>query len=324
MKKIIFINFFIFIFIILFLEFTFNFFKLSGLMGIQSGLIYEKNGFHFLSPNTSGTVFGKKVYTDKYGFRVPNSTFQYDNKKNILIIGDSTTFGNGVIEQETFTGILRNKYKKINFFNSAVPGYQIRNHNENLKTLKKSENFKELEKIIYFFSLNDVFSVSNVTRIDSKKIEEGDNNLKKIKAINFLNSNLRNKSYLYMYLKGISSDPSKRWYQSIDKYYSKNSISEISNYFLDLKKYAKEKNADFHLFVIPYEYQTRKCDEGDLIPQKKIADIFNKNKINFFDLTREFCDNSKPNSLYYKFDPAHLSVNGHKFVFNLINEKINF
>ena len=103
MKKIIFINFFIFIFIILFLEFTFNFFKLSGLMGIQSGLIYEKNGFHFLSPNTSGTVFGKKVYTDKYGFRVPNSTFQYDNKKNILIIGDSTTFGNGVIEEEGLT-----------------------------------------------------------------------------------------------------------------------------------------------------------------------------------------------------------------------------
>ena len=136
-----------------------------------------------------------------------------------------------------------------------------------------------------------------MTQIDNKKIEEGGSKLKKIKVINFLNSNLRNKSYLYMYLKGISSDPSKRWYQSIDKYYSKNDISKISNYFLDLKEFAKEKNADFHLFVIPYEYQTRKCDENDLIPQKKLAKTFNKNKIKFFDLTGEFCANNKPNSL---------------------------
>ena len=97
-------------------------------------------------------------------------------------------------------------------------------------------------------------------------------------------------------------------------------FSEVKSQ-IDRLVLANEKDADFHLFVIPYEYQTRKCDEGDLIPQKKIATIFNKNKINFFDLTREFCDNNNPNSLYYKFDPAHLSVNGHKFVFNLINEK---
>ena len=324
MRKLIVINLIVLITLIFLLEIFANFFKLSGLMGIQSGLIYEKNGFHFLSPNTSGIVFGKKVYTDKYGFRVPNLTFDYNNKKNILIIGDSTTFGNGVLEEETFTGILRNKYKKINFLNSAVPGYQIRNHSENLKILKRSENFNEIDKIIYFFSLNDVFSVSNVTQINNKKIKEGDSKLKKLKLINFLNSKLRNKSYLYMYLKGISSDPSKRWYQSIDKYYSKNDISKISDYFLDLKEFAKEKNADFHLFVIPYEYQTRKCDESDLIPQKKLAKTFKKNKIDFFDLTEEFCANNKPNSLYYKFDPAHLSVNGHKFVFNSINEKINF
>ena len=77
MRKLIVINLIVLITLIFLLEIFANFFKLSGLMGIQSGLIYEKNEFHFLSPNTSGIVFGKKVYTDKYGFRVPKLTFDY-------------------------------------------------------------------------------------------------------------------------------------------------------------------------------------------------------------------------------------------------------
>ena len=46
--------------LILFLELTFNFFKLSGLMGIQRGLIYSKNDTFFLSPNTDGIIFDEK------------------------------------------------------------------------------------------------------------------------------------------------------------------------------------------------------------------------------------------------------------------------
>ena len=81
MKKIIFINFVILVSMILLLEIFTNFFKLSGLMGIQSGLIYNKNGFHYLTPNSTGKVFKKKVYTDENGYRVPNNDFKYNGKK---------------------------------------------------------------------------------------------------------------------------------------------------------------------------------------------------------------------------------------------------
>jgi lysophospholipase L1-like esterase len=293
-------------------------------MGIQSGLIYEKNGFHYLSPSSTGVVFNKKVFIDKNGFRIPQINFKYIGKKNILIIGDSTTFGNGVLEENSFIGILRDKYKNINFFNSAVPGYQIRNHSNNLKNFKKKKNFNEINKIIYFFSLNDIFAVSNVAKAKEKKVEEGDSKFKKIKLINFLNSNLRNKSYLYMYLKGIASDPSKRWYQSIDKFYSSNNIAQTSNYFLELINFSKEYNAELFVIILPYEYQTRNCNADDLKPQKKLTEVLVNNNLKFFDFTKKFCEQKNPNDLFYKFDPAHLSVQGHKLVFNLINDKINF
>ena len=45
---------------IIFLEIFANFFKLSGLMGIESGLIYNKSGIHYLKPNSTGAVFEKK------------------------------------------------------------------------------------------------------------------------------------------------------------------------------------------------------------------------------------------------------------------------
>ena len=71
---------------IIFLEIFANFFKLSGLMGIESGLIYNKSGINYLKTNSTGAVFEKKVYTDKNGYRVPNKNFSYQGEKNILII----------------------------------------------------------------------------------------------------------------------------------------------------------------------------------------------------------------------------------------------
>ena len=71
MKKILLVNFFGILLIIILLEFISNFFKLSGLMGIQKGLVYEKDETHFLYPDKEGVIFDEKVFTDRYGYRVP-------------------------------------------------------------------------------------------------------------------------------------------------------------------------------------------------------------------------------------------------------------
>ena len=115
MKKIIIINFIAIVFIILFLELIVRFLNLSGLMGIDSGLIYEKNNINYLVPGSSGLLFNAKVYIDNNGYRVPAKSYKYKASKNLLFIGDSTTFGNGVIEEETFVGRLREEFNEINF-----------------------------------------------------------------------------------------------------------------------------------------------------------------------------------------------------------------
>ena len=228
MKKIIIINFFAILSIIFFLEFFSNFFKLSNLMGIQSGLIYEKDSRNFFKPNSEGVLFNKKVFIDEYGFRVPSKNFKYFSKENIFIMGDSVAFGNGVKEHETFVGLLRKNFKSKNFLNSSVPGHQMKDHVKNILLTKK---FKNVEKILYFFTLNDVYNSSNVQNLKDKN-NEASYNLKKIKFLNEINAFLRNKSYLYMLIKGIGTDPSKRWFLNVHKKYINDDLTSVEEKFI--------------------------------------------------------------------------------------------
>ena len=320
MKKIIIINFFAILSIIFFLEFISNFFKLSNLMGIQSGLIYEKDSRNFFKPNSEGVLFNKKVFIDEYGFRVPSKNFKYFSKENIFIMGDSVAFGNGVKEHETFVGLLRKNFKSKNFLNSSVPGHQMKDHVKNILLTKK---FKNVEKILYFFTLNDVYNSSNVQNLKDKN-NEADYNLKKIQLFNKLNAYLRNKSYLYMLIKGIGTDPSKRWFLNLEKEYENINSSQIRKQFTSLKKFSESTQSNLVVIILPYEYQTRNCSKNVLNPQSKITEILDTSNINFRDFTNYFCNQKNPNKNFYKFDPMHLSKNGHMLVFEKLKNEINF
>ena len=311
------------IFLILFLEVIINFFNLSNLLGIKKELIYDKNGSHYLTPNTSGKVFGVKIFTDDNGFRIPESNFKYKGKKNIYIMGDSTSFGPGVKEEDTFVGLLRSKNLNVNFYNNSVLGYQINNHIINLDMINQ---FGAVDKIIYFYTLNDVFKSTNVVDANERKknISEGTFALREIKILNFINKYLREKSYLYLYIKGIATDPSKRWYLSINNYYEKNDINYMVSELEKIQNFSEKINAEFLIVVLPYEFQTRKCLLKNLTPQKKMVKIFLDLNVKYLDLTDSFCKLRKPSNYFLKFDPMHLSSKGHKFVYNLIQDETNF
>ncbi len=322
MKKIIIINFIILFSIILILEFSFNFFKLSGLMGIQSGIIDKNDKLHFFIPNSSGIIFDKKIFIDKHGFRVPSKDFEYKGEKNIFLLGDSATFGNGVLEKDTFAGLLRKNFTNTNFYNSSVPGYQIKHH---IINLGKINNFQRVEKIIYFFTLNDVLNSANITGIKKlEKTSEGSHQLKKIKIFRELNNFLRNKSYLYMYIKGKFTDPSKRWFLNTKNFYIKNDLYFLNNYLLKLKEFSDNINAELYVVILPYEYQTRSCTDDNLLPQTKLKKTISKLNLNLSDYTNYFCTLDNPSNYFYKFDPMHLSEKGHKLVYNNIVNEINF
>ena len=87
------------------------------------------------------------------------------------------------------------------------------------------------------------------------------------------------------------------------------------------KKFFKNINSDFLIVILPYEFQIRKCSDN-LITSKSIQNILNQLNIKYLDLTKNFCELN--NSKNYKFDPMHLSKKGHKFVYDILKDEINF
>ena len=79
MKKIILINFFIFISIILILEIIIRFSNFVGLQGYDNNIFYEENNITFSKPNKTFKVFGKKSRSDGNGFRIPLKNHLFTN-----------------------------------------------------------------------------------------------------------------------------------------------------------------------------------------------------------------------------------------------------
>ena len=96
----------------------------------------------------------------------------------------------------------------------------------------------------------------------------------------------------------------------------------MKNYVSMLNEKLKRENIFFKIFILPYEFQTRDCSNQNLIPQNKINRMLTELNVNYKDFTENFCEYSNPKSLFYKFDPMHLSEKGHSLVFNLIKNEI--
>ena len=319
MKKVFIINLGIIFLILVSLEFVANFFQLSNLRGIEKGLINSNQSIHKMIPGSSGVHFGKRIFIDKYGFRSPHQNYKYnDRNDSVLIIGDSVTFGNGVEESKIFVGRLRNEFKNINFYNTAVPGYNIKHFKHNLEEI---DNLKNIKKIFYFITFNDVYGGKSIVQLNESKSNK-QNFFSFNRIPDKINAFLRNKSYLYMLVLGIVTDPSKRYFKNILSFYLNQNLNEFRDYLSALKNKTLKNDIELKLVILPYEYQTRMCIEENLIPQEKIANIVINLKINFSDYTKNFCNIEKPKNLFLKFDPMHLSSQGHNFVFNLIKNEI--
>ena len=325
MKKILYTNILIVFLILIVLEIAARVLGLSNLMGTDRNLIIDgPGGIHYLRPSSEGLVFDKKIYTDKNGYRIPRANYSYKNKKKIFIIGDSVALGMGVREEKTFAGLMRSNLNDHEIYNSSVMGYQIFQFE---KTLNNVDKFLPINKIFYFLTLNDVWQETNIENVKQENTYTLIEKIKKYINIDFvhkINIFLRNKSYFYMYLKGAIFDPSKNWFQNIHAFYSNNQVTNLEQFVNLLIEKANKVNSELYIVILPYEFQTRKCNENDLLPQKIIKEIMIKNNANFFDFTADFCKNKNAKKLFYKYDPMHLSIEGHDLVFNKIKNKMNF
>tara|TARA_B100001123_G_scaffold11068_1_gene13251 strand:- start:3659 stop:4624 length:966 start_codon:yes stop_codon:yes gene_type:complete len=319
MKKI-FINNLLIILIFFFIfEIFLRSFDLADLRGHGEELLKKQK-------NTETTVFGKKVFLDEYGYRVPYKNFLYnDSSDKIVFIGDSVLFGSGVNEEETFVGKLRKSKREISFINASIIGNDV---SDILNDIKKNNILFNAKSFFIILTLDDI-SISG-EKVENTKENNSTNKsfFEKLKNNYFLskiNLFLRSRSYTYIWIKGIFTKPSERYFfESFNYYKEKNKINFFKDNILKIYEASRVNNFKINFFILPYEYQVRNnCSDEFLLPQNKIVEIFDKENIEYTNLTQYFCTHDNPVKLYLNFDPVHLSIKGHDLVFHKINELLN-
>jgi hypothetical protein len=333
LKKIVLINFLFILIFALLAEIFSRILYLADITGVDKELITKNDDYFENSKNIKTKAFGETVYTDQYGFRVPYKNYLYKkDSSGFLILGDSTSFGVGVREEQTFVGQLRINFPNSNFFNNSVIAYNLVDYNRVLQN-KFSNDFK-IKHIILFLNINDIVFESQVFQDDSiKKLSKNNDNfpfinwMKNNYIIKNINSFLRERSIFYMWLKGIFTKPQERFYSHIyDLYKNENNILKLNNEIRSIKKNVKIYNSNLTIIIFPYEFQTREnpCNKHYLFPQYIIKNILSKNNIKFYDYTSAFCNQKNVSNLFLKYDPVHLSKNGHDFVFKLLKKDLFF
>ncbi len=327
MKFFFFINVVTIILIIFTLEILVRTFNLVGLQGYDKNLFYIENGITLAKPNTEFKIFGKYSKTDSNGFRIPLKNYFFDkNKKSTLILGDSISFGVGVEEKHTFVGLLRGKGN--NLLNSSISGHNLESYLYLLKKYNESDNIK-FEKIVIILCLNDIVPFQGVISKNSYKKQAKKKNFIE-KNINYnlamkINIFFRERSALFVFLKGIVTNPSKRHYDvMVNLYDNEENIKILKSQLSKIDNYSNVNNIDVSFVLLPYAYQVNNdCNENLMKPQKEINRIFKDIKLPIFDYSKKFCNEVNKSKLFLPYDPSHLSLLGHKHVSKiLINDKI--
>jgi lysophospholipase L1-like esterase len=282
--------------------------------------------------------FEADVYTDANGLRVPSREYLYPPaaEKHLLIIGDSIAFGPGVEEPLTFAGLLREigSKNRWNVYNAAVIGHDVNDYLNVILTLV-SQN-QPLTKVLLFYCLNDVSTQSAVLldAADTPKEYALVERLRSVELTRATNEFLRERSKLFLFLKGMLTDPSARYF-----------VAEYVNYEADERKLGekleplgrlgrelKARGIDFLVIICPYEYQLRGRSEipgrvqADIFaPQRTVQSFLKSRQIPFRDATEHFLARAKGKSsrFFLPFDPMHFSAEGHRLMFEFVSDVLN-
>ncbi len=126
---------------------------------VDDGKFYKMRKNCFSNMRIISSIDSFKVYTDIYNNR-------YSGKKrdikssDIVFLGDSQTFGIGSNWEDTFVGILENKFNNYNFYNLGVPSYSPTVYDYVFEQFIKDKKLN-IKKIYVLIDLTDVGDEAN-------------------------------------------------------------------------------------------------------------------------------------------------------------------
>jgi hypothetical protein len=274
------------------------------------------------TPNLEAVSFDEKFNIDENGFRYDPgfSSSAAPDAPAIMVIGDSVTFGPGVLEKDSFAGLLRRAVPDKKLYNAAVVGYDTFDYKNVIPKVVRDK--PEIKTVLLFFCLNDVGDVSaQMIRQQSETYENPDQPKQQPSLARRVNDFLRSRSKLYLVLRSLLYDSSKMYFMNDLGYYQKGggTLKTGLQPLADLNKMLGDSGIKLKVFVMPYEMQMRPGAPAEyFLPQETASKFFKENNIDFYDTTNDFKSQADPSGLFLFGDPMHLSAPGHKLTADVV------
>ena len=286
------------------------------------------------TPNVKTIAFGVEVYADEAGFRTdPNRTASATRGRGaLLILGDSVGFGVGVEFEQTVAAKLASAFPEFDMYNTSVIGYGVNDY-RNVSSVVLPRYADSIKHVLVIFCLNDVSVVSagrirnaiGQTPAHPTMFSAGIDiqSLKEISFVSSVNSYLRARSSLYVWIRGGLTDPQTRYWQSELANYRKLSDETIAGILDPLDHIARtydDAGIAFTVFILPFAGQAERGESS--LPQRKLRTFFENKGMDYVDLLPRFRQGSRPKDLFLPYDPMHLSPAGHEVLFQVIRDHV--
>ncbi|MFC1557889.1 tetratricopeptide repeat protein [candidate division KSB1 bacterium] len=234
-----------------------------------------------IGPSYSEDKWVKAHYEDNSLFR-RKSLFYYEDRINILGLGDSFTFGEGVQDREKlYLSILEKKLNQkfptiIN--NIGKAGYNIKHIRENGMTFVSR---LKPDIVLYGIVLNDFQIAPPDTQEEST-----------FRITSYLSDYLKKNSYFYFYICNKIgamlkiNDPVIELKDYIDNLFCDENLHKYEQNLVTLNKFCESNNAELISVIIPMLINFKNYPFKE--HHKRIANILQKNSIKYIDLLQSF------------------------------------
>ena len=284
------------------------------------------------TPGIEAISFGQRVYVDEHGFRVGPShrNAHADRDDALLILGDSVGFGPGVEYDSTFAARLEAGQDTFKVYNASVMGYTTQGYLDVVRYVVPRH--PETRRAFLVFCLNDI-SRESAAEIEAALADDRQGRrvafveaLRRRGPVDALNTFLRSRSKLYLWLRAVLTRPQERfWYADRSRYEEENAqgFEASMRHLEELAGLLRERRIPLTVVIAPYEFQLRVDGAGDRIPQQRLLAALDRLGIDTIDALEAFERAGAGGSkLFLSYDAMHLSARGHAVLYELVREHL--